>query len=119
MQHLESVDELDSRTSRWKMKLPAMGDISWEARIVKDEKDKELTWHSLSGAPIENTGKINFSDTPGGSTRIDVLLSYRAPGGAIGERVARLLTPVFRDRVIDDICNFKYYFENARHAEKR
>ena len=118
MQHLESVDELDGRTSRWKMRLPALGDVSWEARIAKEEKDRELTWHSLSGAPIENTGKINFSDTPGKGTRIDVMLSYRAPDGAIGERLARLLTPAFRDRVMEDVLSFKHYFENAGYAEK-
>lgn len=118
MQHLESVDELDGRDSRWKLKLPAIGEISWDAEIVKDIKDEELAWHSKPGATIENTGKINFSDTPAKATRIDAMFSYRAPGGVIGERLARLLTPAFRDKIEEDICNFKYYFENAGYAQK-
>ena len=113
MRHLENVDELDNNTSAWRLKLPGMGEVRWEARILKEEKDSELSWHSVADAPIESTAKINFSDTPGNATRVDVMLSYRAPGGAIGERIARLLTPAFRERVEDDIRNFKRYFENV------
>jgi uncharacterized membrane protein len=69
--------------------------------------------HSVPGAIIETTAKINFSDTPGNATRIDVLLSYRVPQGAIGERLSRMLTPAFREKVYEDIHNFKHYFEDA------
>lgn len=114
MKHLDRIDEIDSTTSAWKLKLPAgMGDVRWETKIVKDEKDRELSWHSLPGAAIENAGKINFSDTPGIATRIDMMISYRAPLGVIGERVARLLTPVFREKIEADLQNFKHYIENA------
>jgi uncharacterized membrane protein len=114
MKHLEHVDDLDGITSAWKLRLPGgVGDIRWEAKIVKEEEDRELSWTSVAGAPIENTGKINFSDTPGNATRVDVMLSYRAPLGVIGERLSRLLTPAFRDKVEEDIHNFKHYVENT------
>ena len=128
MHHLENVDELDSTTSAWRLKIPGMGEARWEARIVKDEKNEELSWHSTPGSVIETTGKVNFSDTPGNATRIDVLLSYRVPQDAIGEKLSRLLTPGFREKVYADIHNFKRYFEaldisasgvNPRHAEKK
>lgn len=117
MRHLENVDELDNNTSAWRLRLPGMGEVRWEARIVKEEKDTELSWHSVPDAPIESTAKINFSDTPGNATRIDVMLSYRAPEGAIGERISRLLTPAFREKVGEDIRNFKHYFENVGIAD--
>jgi uncharacterized membrane protein len=114
MKHLENIDELDAMTSAWKMKIPGgVGDVRWEATIVKEEKGTELSWHSVPGAAIENTGKINFSDTPGKGTRVEVMISYRAPAGAIGERIAHLLTPAFQSRVEQDIYNFKRYVENA------
>jgi uncharacterized membrane protein len=114
MKHLDHVDEIDSTTSAWKLKLPAgLGDIRWEAKIVKEEKNVELSWHSVPGASIENTGKINFSDTPGNATRIDIMISYRAPLGVLGERVARLLTPAFREKIENDLHSFKHHIENA------
>ncbi len=110
MRHLEHIDELDQRTSAWRLKMPGgMGDIRWEARIVKEEKDTELSWHSVEGAVIRNTGKINFSDTPGRGTRIDVMIAYSVPSGPIGERMAGLLTPGFRRRIEEDIHQFREY----------
>jgi uncharacterized membrane protein len=112
MRHLDHIDELDGRTSAWRLKMPGgMGDIRWEARIVKDEKDTELSWNSVEGAVIRNTGKINFSDTPGKGTRIDVMIVYGIPAGPIGERMAGLLTPAFRRRVEEDIHQYKEYLE--------
>jgi uncharacterized membrane protein len=117
MKHLDHVDEIDSRTFAWKLKMPAgFGDIRWEAKVIKDEKDRELSWHSVPGAAIENTGKINFSDTPGNATRIGVMLSYRAPLGVIGERIGRLLTPVFKEKIESDLNSFKQFIENASLA---
>jgi uncharacterized membrane protein len=114
MKHLENIDELDARTSAWKLKIPGgTGDIRWEAKIVKEEKDTELSWYSVPGAAIENTGKINFSDTPGKGTRVDVMIAYGIPPGVIGERLTRLLTPAFRNKVEQDIHHFREYMEEG------
>ena len=112
MRHLDHIDELDERTSAWRLKMPGgMGDIRWEAKIVKEEKDTELSWNSVEGAVIRNTGKINFSDTPGKGTRIDFMIVYGISAGPIGERMAGLLTPAFRQRVEEDIHHFRDYLE--------
>jgi uncharacterized membrane protein len=50
---------------------------------------------------------------PGNATRIDVMLSYRAPAGVIGQRLSRVLTPAFGEKVKDDVYRFKAYFEHA------
>jgi uncharacterized membrane protein len=121
MRHVENIDELDARTSAWRLKIPGgdLGDIRWEARIVKDEKDRELSWNSVEGAVIRNTGKINFSDTPGKGTRIDVMIVYGIPGGPIGDRMGGLLTPAFRRRVEEDIQEYREYLETETnlHAQ--
>jgi uncharacterized membrane protein len=112
MRHLDHIDELDARTSAWRLKIPGgMSDIRWESRIVREEKDTELSWNSVEGAVIRNTGKLNFSDTPGKGTRIDVMIVYGVPTGPIGERMAELLTPAFRQRVEDDIHQYKDFLE--------
>lgn len=113
MRHLENVDELDQRTAAWKMKMPGgSGEIRWETTIIKEEKDVEISWNSVPGAVIRNTGKINFSDTPGKGTRVDVMIVYGIQRGAIGERMVHLLTPAFRRRVEQDILQFRDYLEN-------
>jgi uncharacterized membrane protein len=113
MRHISNVDELDNTTSAWTMRLPGVGEVRWEANIVREEKDAELSLSSVPDAAIDFTTKINFTSTPGNATRIDVMLSYRAPMGIIGERLSRLLTPAFKDKVEADIQHFKHYFENV------
>jgi len=113
MKHLESVDELSDTISAWKIRIPGgLGDVRWEAEIVKEVPDTELSWQSAPGAGIENAGKINFSDAPSGGTRIDVMITYRAPMGVVGERLSRLLTPVFRNMIEKDIEGFKHFIED-------
>jgi uncharacterized membrane protein len=113
MKHVESVDELSDKVSAWKIRIPGgLGDVRWEADIVKDIRDTEISWKSAPGASIENAGKINFSDAPSGGTRIDVMITYRAPLGVVGERLSRLLTPMFRNLIEKDIEGFKHFMED-------
>ncbi|MDO6430584.1 SRPBCC family protein [Flavitalea sp. BT771] len=119
MKHLESVDELSDTISAWKVKIPGgLGDVRWEAEIIKDVENAEISWQSTQGASVENTGKINFSDTPAGGTRIDVMISYRAPMGVLGERLSRLLTPVFKNMIEKDIEGFKHFMEDTEKVNQ-
>ncbi|HEY4335945.1 MAG TPA: SRPBCC family protein [Puia sp.] len=115
MEHVEHIREIGDRLSTWKIKIPGgLGSLEWEAEIVKEEEGSEISWHSKPGSSIENAGKINFTDTAAkGTTRIDALISYRAPFGRIGEGISRLLTPLFKHKIEEDIRRFKYYMESA------
>jgi uncharacterized membrane protein len=113
MKHLAMVRELDESLSTWTVRIPGgLGTIQWDAEIVKDIEGSELSWQSLEGASIANAGKVNFTDTPGNGTCIDVMITYRAPLGTIGEGISRLLTPALNHTIKEDIRGFKYYIEN-------
>jgi uncharacterized membrane protein len=115
MQHV-NIRETDDKTSSWKIRIPGMpGSLEWEAEIVKEEEGLEISWQSKPGSALENAGKINFSDTPArGTTRIDALISYQAPFGKVGEGISRLLTPLFKRKIEEDIRSFKYYMESMK-----
>jgi uncharacterized membrane protein len=114
MKHLESVTEIDAVHSTWKAKLPGWPlPISWEARIVKDKEDELLGWRSYPGADIENAGKIEFKDAGENGTEIHAVITYRAPLGKAGEKIARLLTPAFEMVVHEDLRNFRRYIETG------
>src|SRR6187431_2162332 len=111
MTHLESVEPINYTTSKWTAKGPAgIGKLSWKAEIVKDEKEKFISWNSLPDATIKNTGKVIFKPI-GNTTEIDVTISYHAPLGVVGESAAKLLNPYFEKLVQSDIMNFKSYLE--------
>lgn len=113
MRHIQSVTELDSKTSVWKAAGPAgIGTMKWKAEIVKDEPGRLLGWRSLPGAPIVNAGKVEFSDL-GEGTLLHVVISYKAPMGVPGKELSRLFNPMFKDMVMQDILNFKNYVERG------
>jgi len=112
MTHIESVKPLSYTTSKWTAKGPAgIGSISWKAEIVKDEKDRLISWNSLPESSIKNAGKVVFRPS-GEGTEIIVTISYHAPLGIAGEGAAKLLNPYFEKLVKDDIMNLKTYLES-------
>ena len=112
MKHLHSVMVLDQYKSEWIARIPGgLGTVSWQAEILMDEPNQLLSWHSMPGSTINNSGKVKFTDN-GNSTTIEVTISYHAPLGKAGEAGAKLLTPVFERMLQSDIEGFKEYIEN-------
>lgn len=112
MNHLESVEPISYTTSLWTAKGPGgIGKITWKAEILKDEKERLISWSSLPDASIKNAGKVVFRPS-GKGTEIIVTISYHAPLGIAGESAAKLLNPYFEKLVKDDIINFKTYLES-------
>ena len=113
MTHLESVKPLSYTTSKWTAKGPAgIGKLSWKAEIIKDEKDRLISWNSLPDSSIKNAGKVVFRPS-GNGTEIIVTISYHAPLGVAGEGAAKLLNPYFEKLVREDLENFKTYLESV------
>lgn len=113
MTHLESVEPISNTISKWTAKGPAgIGQLSWTAEIVNDEKERLISWNSLPDSTIKNAGKVIFKPK-GNTTEIDVTISYHAPLGIAGESAAKLLNPYFEKLVQADIMNFKSYLESV------
>lgn len=112
MSHLENVETDDGDLSRWTAKIPGLPTaITWEAKIINDVPGEVLGWSSLPGSDIENAGKVEFRDAPGGGTELHITITYRAPLGDPGTVIATLLTPVFRNMVREDVENFKLFIQ--------
>lgn len=112
MNHLDSIRTISSTISEWTAKGPAgIGKISWNAEIIKDEKEQLLSWNSIEGSSIKNAGKVVFKPK-GNATELDITISYHAPLGVAGESAAKLLNPYFEKLVKDDISNLKVYLES-------
>jgi len=117
MTHLEKVTQLGSKLSHWVAKGPGgVGTVEWDAEIVEEREGSFLGWHSLKGATIENAGKVEFSDIDENWTQLDVVISYKAPLGAAGHGLSRLLNPLVEKMVEADIKNFKKYIEQVEPA---
>lgn len=113
MNHLRSVKTLSPTLSEWTAKGPGgIGTLSWKAEIVRDEKERLLSWQSLPESTIRNAGKVVFK-AKGQNTEIDITISYHAPLGIAGEAAAKLFNPYFEKLIKDDVENFKTYIESV------
>ena len=92
MPYLESVRVTGEGRSHWVAKAPAELKVEWDAEIIEDRPNESISWRSLEGADVENSGTVYFEQAPGNrGTIVRVEMSYNPPGGAIGAFIARLL----------------------------
>ena len=114
LQHLERVEELDARRSRWVAKAPAGQTVEWEAEIINDVPGEVLAWRSLPGASVPNAGAVTFREAPGGrGTEIKVNLEYEPPFGKLGVAVAKLFGEEPSIQVREDLRRYKALMETG------
>jgi uncharacterized membrane protein len=114
MKHLLTVKEIDGKRSHWEAVLPGSpATLKWDAEIVKEIPDQLIGWQSVPNSTIENAGKVEFRDSPNGGTELEIIISYRPPAGDLGAGIAKLINPLFRKVITEDVKNFKTYIENT------
>jgi uncharacterized membrane protein len=117
MRHLESVEVLGERRSRWRAKGPAGRTVEWEAEMLEDRQDEWIAWRSLPGSQIENSGSVRFSPAPGArGTELRVQLQYSPPAGRLGRGIAWLFGEEPEQQIHDDLHRFKQLMETGEIA---
>ncbi|MBC7806711.1 MAG: DUF2892 domain-containing protein, partial [Akkermansiaceae bacterium] len=112
MKHLESVDVVDDKNSKWTAKAPLGQTVSWNAEILSDEPDQRIVWRSLEPADVPNAGSVRFVTLPAGrGTTVTVSLEYNPPGGMLGAFVAKLFGEEPGTQVQDDLRRLKQLME--------
>ncbi|MFL6540823.1 MAG: SRPBCC family protein [Chthoniobacterales bacterium] len=115
MRHLESVRQTGQNRSHWRAKGPAGTSVEWEAEIVDDRPGELISWRSLPGADIDNSGSVRFERAPGGrGTFVRVRMQYDPPGGFFGASIAKLLGEEPEIQVQRDLYRFKQVMETGQ-----
>lgn len=117
MTHIKRVTETDPLHSEWEAEIPLNSPmrLKWNAEIVKEIENEMLSWQSLPGSTIDNAGKVEFRDALGKQgTEIVATIIYRPPAGHLGTGISRMLNPMFRNIVQEDILNFKTFVDSGK-----
>ena len=92
MPHLERVEQLDFKVSRWTAKAFGQMPVTWNAEIINEVPFETIGWKTMPGESIQHAGSVVFKRLPGSdSTDVRVHLQYSAPGGKAAAWVAALL----------------------------
>jgi uncharacterized membrane protein len=111
MRHVETVEELDNRRSRWVVTGPAGTRLEWMATIVTDHENELISWESLPGAEVQNAGSVRFEPVTECTTNVRVTLQYQPPAGVLGAAVAKLFGEAPDQQLRDDLQRLKQVLE--------
>ena len=89
MPHLDKVEQLDTKRSRWTAKAFDQVPITWNAEIINEIPFETIGWKTLPGEAIQNAGSVTFKPGNGG-TEVRVHLQYAAPGGKAASWLAKM-----------------------------
>jgi uncharacterized membrane protein len=112
IRHLESVEIIDSRHSRWTMALPAGQHVQWTSEIINDVPNELIAWKTIGESNVAHAGSVHFEDAPDGrGTQVRLVLDYEPPGGRTGHLLFKLLGISPEQMVDQDLRRLKALIE--------
>ena len=114
MSHVEEVQRVSDRRSRWTVRGPAGMPVHWQTELVAVVPNELIVWRTVAGSPVEHAGIVRFQPTAEGATRIDVRMSYTPPAGAVGHGVAAALGRDPKQTMDQDLVRLKSLLETGR-----
>lgn len=113
MNHLESVTVLDDKRSHWKAKAPLGYTVEWDAESTGEVENERISWHSVEGSEIPNSGVVQFRPTVNRGTEVRVTLTYEPPAGKVGSLLAWLFGEEPGQQIAEDLRRFKSLMETG------
>ena len=118
MVHLQSVEVLDPLRSRWRVRGPVGSVFEWNAEIVDERENELISWRSIGGSDVRNSGIVRFRPAPGGrGTEIHVEATYDPPAGAFGRLIALASGEEPGQQIDGDLRRLKQVLETGEVIE--
>lgn len=117
MKHLKSVKVYDNKRSHWIATAPLGASVEWDADIIEDRENEFISWASVEGADIDNSGFVRFKKAPGDrGTEVKVVMEYNPPGGVLTATFAKLFGEEPEQQIGDELRRFKMLMEAGEIA---
>jgi len=117
MRHLELVEEIDARRSRWVARGPLGYNLEWVAEIINEKENELLAWRSVDGSQVDTAGSVHFRELPNErGTEVRVNLKYDAHAAQLARPLARLLGTSPSQQIHEDLRRFKQVMETGEVA---
>jgi uncharacterized membrane protein len=117
MKNLQSVRIVNETRSHWVANVPLGNKVEWDTEMLVDKPNELITWASVSGADITNSGSVRFTPGyPGRGTEVKLVLKYSLPGGAITDAIAKVFNESPEQQIVEDLRHFKMLMETGEIA---
>ncbi len=114
MENIEDVTILDDTRSHWTVRGPADTEFEWNSVITEDVPGELIAWSSEEGASVDNSGRVEFRDSPNDrGTIVTVTVAYTPPGGALGKIFAKVFRREPKIQARHELRRFKQIMETG------
>ena len=113
MSHVREVRYQGGDRYHWVVDGPAGAPVEWDSELLNVVENHEMTWRSVEGSQVDNTGRVRF-EQDGTGCRIRVQLRYMPPGGVIGHVVAKAFGVDPKSHMDDDLTRMKSTIETGK-----
>lgn len=110
LRHIERVELLEGRRSRWTGVAPGGRRIEWEAEIVEETPGRRLAWASLPDSQVRHRGELEVLPSGDGASILQVVIDVEGGRGVAGFAAAHL-DGITRRTVREDLRRFKSRME--------
>jgi uncharacterized membrane protein len=112
MNAIDSVKPVSERLYHWKIEAPAGLSVEWDAEIVTDKPNEQISWRSADGGEVENTGTVRFRRAAGDrGTEVELEADFKPKGGPLGARATKILSTIPKMHLAMDLRRFKQLME--------
>jgi uncharacterized membrane protein len=101
MSHVREVRRMGNDRTHWVVAGPGGAPVEWDAVVTQRAPNDSISWRTVEGALIDHSGTVRFRPAGPNATRVEVRMTYRPTGGALGQGVATLFG-TDPERVIDE-----------------
>jgi uncharacterized membrane protein len=116
MSHVREVRRTGPDRTHWVVAGPGGTPVEWDAVVTRRVPNEEIRWRTVDGALVEHGGTVRFRPAGSGRTRIDVRMSYRPAGGALGHELAALFGSDPERLIADDLSRLPTHLWGGRSA---
>jgi uncharacterized membrane protein len=116
MSHVHEVRRTGADRTHWVVAGPGGTPVEWDAVVTRRVPNEEIGWRTVHGSLVEHSGSVRFRSAGVGQTRIDVRMTYRPMGGALGHGLATLLGSDPERVIADDLDRLATQLRGPRAA---
>jgi len=111
---LKSVTATGLKTQHWVVRGPGGVDIEWDAELTEDLPRDRISWHSLPGAAVPNSGSVWFEELTGNrGTVVRLKMSYEPPARSIGAKLAKFFGKAPEQQSMEFLRKLKQLLETG------
>lgn len=116
MSHVREVRRTGPDRTHWIVNGPGGTPIEWDAVVTRRVPSEEIAWRTVEGSPVEHAGTVRFRPAGPSATRLEIRMTYRPGGKALGHGLAALFGSDPERLIGDDLARVVAQLRGTRPA---